>query len=130
MCLRSGIHEECGVFGVMAPNPCNVAGISYYGLYALQHRGQESCGIAVNADGVIKSHKDLGLVPEVFTPEVLAEADRWIRRCNEEERKRRQRFNVSSDRVSFSSFGGYAEISVKAGSPWKVAQMPFCSISC
>lgn len=62
-------------------------------------------------------------------PEVLAEADRWIRRCNEEERKRRQRFNVSSDRVSFSSFGGYAEISVKAGSPWKVAQMPdWCEV--
>ena len=72
MCLRSGIHEECGVFGVMAPNPCNVAGISYYGLYALQHRGQESCGIVVNDDGVFISHKDLGLVSEVFPPDVLS----------------------------------------------------------
>ena len=36
MCLRSGIHEECGVFGVIAPEPCDVAGISYYGLSALQ----------------------------------------------------------------------------------------------
>ena len=59
------IHEECGVFGVMAPVPCNVASISYYGLYSLQHRGQESCGIVVNDDGVFSSHKDLGLVNEV-----------------------------------------------------------------
>ena len=41
------IHEECGVFGVMSPEICDLASISYYGLYALQHRGQESCGIAV-----------------------------------------------------------------------------------
>ena len=47
------LHEECGVFGVIAPEPCDVASISYYGLYALQHRGQESCGIVVNDDGVI-----------------------------------------------------------------------------
>lgn len=66
------IHEECGVFGVMAPVPCNVASISYYGLYSLQHRGQESCGIVVNDDGVFSSHKDLGLVNEVFLPDVLA----------------------------------------------------------
>ena len=46
------IHEECGVFGVMSTRRENVAGIAYYGLYALQHRGQESCGIVVNDDGV------------------------------------------------------------------------------
>ena len=39
------LYEECGVFGVFAGKPMNVAGIAYYGLYALQHRGQESCGI-------------------------------------------------------------------------------------
>lgn len=66
------IHEECGVFGVMAAEPCDVAGISYYGLYALQHRGQESCGIVVNDDGVFASHKDLGLVGEVFSAEILS----------------------------------------------------------
>ena len=66
------IHEECGVFGVVAPEPCDVAGITYYGLYALQHRGQESCGITVNDDGVFVSHKDLGLVSEVFTPDILS----------------------------------------------------------
>lgn len=46
------IHEECGVFGVMSTQKENVAGITYYGLYALQHRGQESCRIVVNDDGV------------------------------------------------------------------------------
>lgn len=60
------IHEECGVFGVMAPEACDVASVSYYGLYALQHRGQESCGIVVNDDGLFVSHKDIGLVGEVF----------------------------------------------------------------
>lgn len=69
---ESKIHEECGVFGVIAPEPCDVAGISYYGLYALQHRGQESCGIVVNDDGVFVSHKDVGLVSEVFSPDILS----------------------------------------------------------
>ena len=41
------IHEECGVFGVFAEKLINAANICYYGLYALQHRGQESCGIVV-----------------------------------------------------------------------------------
>ena len=66
------IHEECGVFGVIAPEPMDVAGLSYYGLYALQHRGQESCGIVVNDEGVFSSYKDLGLVSEVFSPDILA----------------------------------------------------------
>ena len=65
------IHEECGIFGVISPKNCDVAGISYYALYALQHRGQESCGIVVNDDGVFVSHKDLGLVSEVFSEDVL-----------------------------------------------------------
>ena len=66
------IHEECGVFGVMAPEPTDVGGITYYGLYSLQHRGQESCGIVVNDDGVFSSRKDLGLVNEVFANEKLS----------------------------------------------------------
>ena len=66
------IHEECGVFGVMSTKRENVAGIAYYGLYALQHRGQESCGIVVNDDGVFSSYKDLGLVSEVFSKDTLA----------------------------------------------------------
>ena len=66
------IHEECGVFGVLASEPTDVASICYYGLYALQHRGQESCGIVVNDDGVFASYKDLGLVSEVFSGETLS----------------------------------------------------------
>ena len=72
MTQTTEIHEECGVFGVMAPENTNVAAITYYGLYALQHRGQESCGIVVNDDGVFVSHKDLGLVSEVFSEDLLS----------------------------------------------------------
>ena len=64
------IHEECGVFGVYSPEKCDVTSTAYYGLFALQHRGQESCGIVVNDDGVFTSYKDTGLVNDVFTPEV------------------------------------------------------------
>ncbi len=66
------IHEECGVFGVYSKETVDVAKLSYYGLYALQHRGQESCGIVVNDEGVFHSHKDLGLVSDVFTADRLA----------------------------------------------------------
>ena len=65
------IHEECGVFGVCAAGMTHAASVTYNALYALQHRGQESAGIAINDDGVITSHKDVGLVSEVFTPEIL-----------------------------------------------------------
>lgn len=61
-----------GVFGIIGDEKCNVASSVYYGLYALQHRGQESCGISVNDDGVFYTHKDSGLVSEVFTSEVLS----------------------------------------------------------
>lgn len=71
--MFDSIHEECGVFGIRAPKRDDVAASAYYALYALQHRGQESCGIAVNTNGVIKCHRDLGLVPEVFTERVLSE---------------------------------------------------------
>ena len=66
------IHEECGVFGIFSPDRIDAANIAYFGLYALQHRGQESCGIVVNDDGIFFSHKDLGLVGDVFGPEVLS----------------------------------------------------------
>lgn len=65
------IHEECGVFGVMSTKREKIAELVYYGLYALQHRGQESCGIVVNDDGVFSSYKDLGLVSEVFSKDIL-----------------------------------------------------------
>ena len=66
------IHEECGVLGVISPRCADVAGMAYYGLYALQHRGQESCGIVINDDGVFSSYKDLGLVSEVFSADTLS----------------------------------------------------------
>lgn len=61
------IHEECGIFGMFSPKSTKLADIVYYGLYALQHRGQESCGIVVNDDGLFYSHKDTGLVGDVFS---------------------------------------------------------------
>ncbi len=70
------VHEECGVFGLISPKTADVAGAAYYGLYALQHRGQESCGIVVNDDGMFSSHKDLGLVSEVFTSDTLSRLPR------------------------------------------------------
>ncbi len=72
MSIDAQVREECGVFGVLAPEPTDVASLCYYGLYALQHRGQEGCGIVVNDDGVFASYKDLGLVSEVFGAERLA----------------------------------------------------------
>ena len=72
--MFDNLHEECGVFGVFNPqlkNDENIANTVYYGLYALQHRGQEGCGIVVNDDGVFSSYKDLGLVSDVFTDGTL-----------------------------------------------------------
>lgn len=66
------IREECGVFGVFGKENPTIAQSVYFGLFALQHRGQESCGIAVNSDGVFNSYKDVGIVNDVFTPDVLA----------------------------------------------------------
>ena len=70
-----GLHEECGVFGVYDFDGHDVASTIYYGLFALQHRGQESCGIAVSdtegPKGKVLSYKDMGLVNEVFDPENL-----------------------------------------------------------
>lgn len=69
---RDKIQEECGVFGFFDNDGYDAAKLAYYGLYALQHRGQESCGIAVNDDSVIRLYKDCGLVNEVFTQEILS----------------------------------------------------------
>ncbi len=67
----SNLREECGVFGVYSPETYGIADTVYYGLFALQHRGQESCGIVVNDDGVFSPYKDTGLVNDVFTPEII-----------------------------------------------------------
>ena len=66
------LHEECGVFAVYDKSRQeNVVADTYHALYALQHRGQESCGMALNDDGVISYHRDLGLVNDVFTRDVM-----------------------------------------------------------
>ena len=69
------LHEECGVFGIYDFDGGDVASTIYYGLFALQHRGQESCGIAVSDTNGLKrkvlSYKGMGLVNEVFTPDIL-----------------------------------------------------------
>ena len=73
--MRDGLHEECGVFGMYDFDGKDVASSIYYGLFALQHRGQESCGIAVSdtegPKGKVRTRKDMGLVNEVFTQENL-----------------------------------------------------------
>ena len=67
--MFNSIHEECGVFGIYENQNTNVATSVYYGLYALQHRGQESAGIAVCKDGIIDYYKGIGLVNEIFNKE-------------------------------------------------------------
>nr|MBP7479240.1 class II glutamine amidotransferase [Spirochaetaceae bacterium] len=71
------LHEECGIVGIYLnkkeANDFNAARMTYYGLYSLQHRGQESAGIAVMNDGEVEQHKGMGLVSEVFTAEKLEE---------------------------------------------------------
>ena len=75
-CTRSaasfGIYDKTGATDMVSA--------VYSALYALQHRGQESCGIALNVDGVLSGYRDLGLVSEVFTKRVLEElpmVPRW-----------------------------------------------------
>jgi len=69
-----GLHEECGVFGIY--DSCGgCARSAYYGLYALQHRGQEDCGIATNNNLEHSCHKGPGLVGDVFSEAVLTELD-------------------------------------------------------
>ncbi|SFQ05986.1 amidophosphoribosyltransferase [Lachnospiraceae bacterium XBB1006] len=74
--ISDELHEECGVFGMYDFDGGDVASTIYYGLFALQHRGQESCGIAVSdtmgPKGKVLSHKGMGLVNEVFDKKALA----------------------------------------------------------
>lgn len=67
---EDGIHEECGVFGIYAPG-MEVAHLAYLGIFALQHRGQEGCGLAVWDGETINYHKKLGLVNDVFNEDII-----------------------------------------------------------
>ena len=71
--MSEGLHEECGVFGIYSNEDIDIAQDIYLALYALQHRGQESAGIAVNCNGIIKSRKGEGLTPDVFNEKILDE---------------------------------------------------------
>ncbi|MBY0757225.1 amidophosphoribosyltransferase [Clostridium sardiniense] len=84
--------DECGVFGVYSSRPMDVASVTYYGLYALQHRGQESTGIAVANGEEIKAHKGLGIITEAFNKEDL-------------ERLRNANGNISIGHVRYSTAG-------------------------
>ena len=65
------LHEECGVVGVFTDNPDITSQLIYYGLFALQHRGQESAGIAIHTGKRIEFHKEMGLVTDVLTQDVI-----------------------------------------------------------
>ena len=69
--IDHGPKDACGVFGVWAPGE-DVAKLTYYGLYALQHRGQESAGIATSNGKRIHVYKDMGLVSQVFDEATLS----------------------------------------------------------
>jgi amidophosphoribosyltransferase len=66
------LHEECGVFGVSTPHGEGIAQLVFFGLFALQHRGQEAAGIAVSDGSRVRLHKDAGLVSTAFTPAAMA----------------------------------------------------------
>ncbi len=71
--MQNKVHEECGIFGAYSNNSNGqkLVNEAYLALFAIQHRGQVSCGIALSNDGSVKYHRELGLVFEVFTPEAI-----------------------------------------------------------
>lgn len=89
--MFDSIHEECGVFGIYETKLSDVASSAYFGLYSLQHRGQESCGIAVCDDGVFSHKKADGLVSDVFSRSDL---------------DRLGKGNMAVGHVRYSTFGG------------------------
>lgn len=70
--MNEKLHEECGVFGIISPKPVQAVPLAATALLALQHRGQESAGIATFVDGTLKCKKGMGLVSEVFTPDYMS----------------------------------------------------------
>ena len=69
---RAEIQEECGIFGIYGGDEEDVARLAFFGIFSLQHRGQESAGIAASDGKKIRMHRDMGLVTQVFQEEALA----------------------------------------------------------
>src|SRR5438874_400413 len=97
---RDGPRDECGVFGVYAPES-DVARLAYFALYALQHRGQESTGIATSEGGHIMTVRDLGLVSQVFDEDKLQalQGEVALGRLGD-------RYCVASESCAFDIIGG------------------------
>jgi len=92
------LKEECGVFGIYSNEiDEEISHLTYYGLYALQHRGQESCGISVKNGEEIKCHKDIGLVSDVFSKENLQDL----------------KGNISIGHVRYSTAGGAGRVNAQ-----------------
>ena len=89
--MFDSLHEECGVFGIYENERTDAASSAYFGLYALQHRGQESCGIAVCDDGVFAHKRADGLVSDVFDSKSLEKLGQG---------------NMAVGHVRYSTFGG------------------------
>ncbi|MBR1592024.1 MAG: amidophosphoribosyltransferase [Ruminococcus sp.] len=96
--MFDNIHEECGVFGIFENNRSDAALSAYFGLYALQHRGQESCGIAVCDDGVFRYKRADGLVSEVF---------------NQDEINKLGTANMAVGHVRYSTTGGQSHNNIQ-----------------
>ncbi len=96
--MQGMIHEECGVFGIWRKENADIAKSVYYGLIALQHRGQEAAGIAVNEDRIIRYHKGLGLVHEVFDKRTMEELGQG---------------NIAVGHVRYSTSGGNSVINAQ-----------------
>lgn len=71
VCQDKKMNEACGLFGIFSNENESVADTSYYALFALQHRGQQACGIVVNDDGLFTAYKDAGIVNDVFNRKIL-----------------------------------------------------------
>ncbi len=99
--MEHEIHEECGVFGIRANPQTHVAHLTYLGLNALQHRGQEAAGIAVNRERSIVCRKDLGLVHEVFDREELNKLEHF----NASENEQSQYAAMAVGHVRYSTSG-------------------------
>ncbi len=98
---KDKMEEECGVFGIhYKENKKDISGLIYYGLSALQHRGQDSAGISISKKSEIKTYKDLGLVSEVFTSELL----------------NKEVGNIGIGHVRYSTFG---EVNIKNAQPFQ-----------